>query len=236
MLGLPQVVALGGLNMRRMMGVIKNRHGTYNAHVKVPLRLQQAVAALLGRSQPLKNLKKSLGTKDLREANIRAKPVLMGFDRVLAQAEELDKERPLRTSLAQAEIDRLAEYHFASALRYDDEERREGMGGDDLVASIARQLTEAGIELEMPLPLGARREYGLSDREVAKRNADLAFMLPIMKEALARGDISKVSEYLQELLAVFQVNLDPKSEAYRKLGMAVLKAEVDVIRRAILTP
>jgi integrase len=229
MLGLPQVVALGGLNMRRMMGVVKNRHGTYNAHVKVPVRLQQAVAALLGRSQPLKNLKKSLGTKDLREANIRAKPVLMAFDRVLAQAEELNKERPLRTSLAQAEIDRLAEYYFASALQHDDEERREGTGTDELVASVARQLTQAGIEFEMPLPLGARREYGLSDREVAKRNADLAFMLPIMKEALARGDISKVSEHLQELLAVFQVNLDPKSEAYRKLGMAVLKADVEAL-------
>ena len=87
MLGLPQVVALGGLTMRRMMGVIKNRHGTYYAQVKVPVPLREATATVLGLSKPrLHWLKKSLGTKDQREAHIRAKPVLMGFDRVLADA------------------------------------------------------------------------------------------------------------------------------------------------------
>ena len=129
---------------------------------------------MLGLSQPRKKwLKKSLGTKDQKEAHIRAKPVLMGFDRVLAQASELIKQRPLRASLAQAEIERVAEYHFAVTLADDEDERREGTGSDELVASIARQLTHAGVEFEMPFPLGARREYGLSDREVAKRNADL---------------------------------------------------------------
>jgi hypothetical protein len=127
MLGLPQVVALGGLNMRRMMGVIKNRHGTYYAQVKVPVRLQEAAARMLGLSQPRKKwLKKSLGTKDQKQAHIRAKPVLMGFDRVLAEASDLLKQRPLRTSLALAEIDRVAEYHFAKTLADDEEERREG--------------------------------------------------------------------------------------------------------------
>jgi hypothetical protein len=58
-------------------------------------------------------LKKSLGTKDLREANIRAKPVLMEFDRTLARAEALIAERPVRASLAPAEIARMAELHYA---------------------------------------------------------------------------------------------------------------------------
>ena len=108
-----------------MMGVIKNRHGTYYAQVKVPARLQQATANVLGLSKPdLKWLKKSLGTKDQREAHIRAKPVLMGFDRMLADAEALLKTRPVRTAIAQAEIDRIAEYHFATTLAQDEEERR----------------------------------------------------------------------------------------------------------------
>jgi hypothetical protein len=34
---------------------------------------------------------------------------------------------------------------------------------------------------------------------------------------LARGDIAVISEELDELLYAFQVNLDRKSEAYRKL-------------------
>ena len=216
--------------MRRMMGVIKNRHGTYYAQVKVPARLQQATATVLGLSKPdLKWLKKSLGTKDQREAHIRAKPVLMGFDRMLADAEALLKTRPVRTAIAQAEIDRIAEYHFATTLAQDEEERREGTGSDEVVESIARQLTGAGIDFEMPIPLSPRATYGLSDREVAKRQADLNFILPIMQGALARGDLTKVQEHLQELLAVFQINLDPQSEAYRKLGMAILRADVEAL-------
>jgi integrase len=217
--------------MRRMMGVIKNRHGTYYAQVKVPARLQQATADVLGLSEPnlKKWLKKSLGTKDQREAHIRAKPVLMGFDRVLADAEALLKTRPVRTAIAQAEIDRIAEYHFATTLAQDEEERREGTGSDEVVESIARQLTGAGIDFEMPIPLSPRATYGLSDREVAKRQADLNFILPIMQGALARGDLTKAQEHLQELLAVFQINLDPQSEAYRKLGMAILRANVEAL-------
>jgi integrase len=217
--------------MRRMMGVIKDRHGTYYARRKVPDVLQEATASVLGVSKSRQVwLKKSLGTKDLKTANVRAKPVEMAFDRTLADAAALIKERPLRTTLAQTEIDRIAEYHFATTLAYDEEERREGTGNEELVASIAQQLTANGVEFDMPFPLAARPPYGLSDREVAKRRADLAWLLPIMQEALARGDISKVSEHLQELLHVFQISLDPKSEAYRKLGMAVLQADVTALR------
>jgi hypothetical protein len=41
-------------------------------------------------------LKKSLGTKDLHRANILAKPVLAEFDRIIAKAEALVADRPLR--------------------------------------------------------------------------------------------------------------------------------------------
>jgi hypothetical protein len=84
-----------------MMGVVKNRHGTYNAQKKVPERLQEALASVLGTSKRRQKwLKKSLGTKDQREAHIRAKPVLMSFDRLLADAAALMKKRPLQTTLA----------------------------------------------------------------------------------------------------------------------------------------
>ena len=51
-------------------------------------------------------------------------------------------------------------------------------------------------------------------------------MLPIMRAALSRGDIGKISEVLAELLDRFHLNLDPNSAAYRKLGLAVLRAYV----------
>ena len=70
--------------MRALMGTMKDRHGTYYARVKVPIRLQAAVACELGNGKERQSfLKKSLGTKDGKEACVRAKPVLAGFDQIL---------------------------------------------------------------------------------------------------------------------------------------------------------
>src|SRR5580700_11155801 len=101
--------------MRVLMGVIKDRNGTYYAQQKVPERLQKAVALVLGNDKPRQAyLKKSLGTKDLKTANRVAKPVQTGFDEVLQQAEALlrTSDAPLvpRTALTEAEIKRMAHY------------------------------------------------------------------------------------------------------------------------------
>jgi hypothetical protein len=61
-------------------------------------------------------LKRSLRTKDPREANIKAKPVLMEFDRVLAKAASFLRDVPLRTQLSEREIERMAAYQFAFML------------------------------------------------------------------------------------------------------------------------
>jgi len=85
--------------MRVLMGLIKNEHGVYCARKKVPAQLQEAVAALLGGNKHKQTwLQKSLGTKELREANVRAKPVLMEFDAILARAGDTLKQQPLRAS------------------------------------------------------------------------------------------------------------------------------------------
>jgi hypothetical protein len=55
---------------------------------KLPEDLQIAVARLLKNGKPKQVfLKKSLGTKDLRQANITIKPVLIQFDRIIRDAE-----------------------------------------------------------------------------------------------------------------------------------------------------
>src|ERR1700681_3715344 len=104
--------------MRRvLMGVIKDRHATYHAQLKVPERLQVAVAQVrgLGRDKQV-NLKASLGTKDIKTANIRAKFVLAGFDRIIRDATALTARpltaQPKRTSLNSAEIARMADALF----------------------------------------------------------------------------------------------------------------------------
>jgi len=114
--------------MRALMGLIKDRHGTYYAQKKVPERLQAAVARnrKLGRPR-LVFLKVSLGTKSLKEANVRAKLVLGDFDRTLREAEALLAQSkqitPLRTTLNDAEIKRMAEYVYAKTLAWDERVR-----------------------------------------------------------------------------------------------------------------
>src|SRR5215475_3794570 len=100
--------------MRAMSGVSKNRHGVYYVRKKVPKQLEQATAEVLGNDKPRQVfLKRSLDTKDLREANIRAKPVLIEFDWTLAQAEALTVQRPMRTTLGKREIDQITSYFYA---------------------------------------------------------------------------------------------------------------------------
>ena len=213
------------------MGLIKDRHGTYCARKKVPVRLQAAVARVLDQGKDSQSfLKKSLGTKDLKEANIRAKPVLAGFDRVLGEAEQLLAARPVRNSLSATEIKRLAEIYYASMLDNDETARREGTGSEPLFQSIAAQLAAAGIEPKTPFSIGALPEAGLSAREVYKRAEHLEYELGVTTAALARGDITVIREELAELLDVYQISLDPKCEDYRRLAMAVLSAHVKALK------
>ena len=148
--------------MRALMGLIKDRHGTYYAQQKVPERLQAAVARVLDKGKAKQvYLKKSLGTKDLKAANVAAKHVLAGFDRTLGQAETLLKARPVLTALAPAQIKRIAESYYASVLESDEEDRREGTGSEGVFQAVAKQLTAAGVEFRTPFSVGPLPEAGL---------------------------------------------------------------------------
>jgi hypothetical protein len=118
----------------------------------VPKRLEEATATILGVGKRRQSwLKKSLGTKDLRQAKLRAKPVLMEFDGVLKRAEELLKTEPIRTSLTRIEIARMAEFHYASLLGIDEMARRD-----------ARQIADDSQDVSSAVDTPA---YGLTDAE-----------------------------------------------------------------------
>ena len=175
------------------MGVLKSKHGVYYVRKKVPAKLEQAVSTVLGvpRSR-VSWLKRSLRTKDLREANIRAKPVLMEFDRILASAAGLLQDAPLRTDLSEVEIERIADYQYASMLEEDEEVRRDGTGSEELFQNITKQLREAGVPSRSAFRSGTRPAFGLSDREMGKIEESIDGPLALAKAALARGDISFV--------------------------------------------
>jgi integrase len=212
------------------MGLIKDRHGTYYARHKVPERLQAVVARILDNGKARQVwLKKSLGTKVVAQANVRAKPVQMEFDRILAQAEAKLKKHPLRTSLSDIEIKRIADFFYAHELAGDDELRMDGRGDDPMYASIHEQLTEAGIEFDTrydPKSLTLEPGRGLSPRMMEKIREDTEFVLAATQDSLARGDIKHIRYEVNELLKVFQINLDPSCEGYRKLARAIQVAFV----------
>ncbi|WP_343208230.1 site-specific integrase [Bradyrhizobium sp. Ai1a-2] len=222
--------------MRVSMGIIKDRHGTYYVQQRVPAHLQAAVASILDADEPRRVfLKKSLGTKNLKEAKAAAPHVLTDFNRIIAEAEALLKEQPVVTALTDTQIKRMAESYYATMLADDEEERREGTGSEPVFQGVAKQLDTAGVEYDTPFAVGVLPEAGLSDREIFKRAELLEYQLPMVSAALARGDITVMREELDELLYAFQCNLDRKSAAYRRLGMAVLAAHVrglkDIERR-----
>src|SRR5712691_7822833 len=217
--------------MRALMGLIKDRHGTYYAQRRVPDLLQEAVARVLNSDKPKRVfLKKSLGTKVLKAANVAATHVLADFDRTLASAEALLKERPSVALITEAQIKRMAESYYASVLQSDEEEPQEGTGSEPLFQSIAQQLTAAEVGFSTPFKIGVAPEAGLSDREVFKREHALSETLPDARSALAKGDITHVRLDVDELLEAFQLNLDRKSLSYRQLGMAVLRARVKALQ------
>jgi uncharacterized protein DUF6538 len=117
---------------------------------KKPVGLQAAVARVLdNRKGVQKHLKRSLGTKDLREANIRAKPVLAEFDRIIGRAKALIAANSgptiKRTSLNDTEIARMAEHIYAKALAWDERVR---FGGHDEMVRMppSHRIAEAGFK------------------------------------------------------------------------------------------
>jgi integrase len=218
--------------MRRLMGVIKDRHGTYYAQQRVPERLQKAVARVLGTGRSKQVfLKRSLGTKVLKDANVRAKLVLSDFDRIIRDAEAVEKSKPpTRTKLSDAEISRVAEYVYAKELGWD-QRVREG-GRDELkrmLNSARKQAKEDGEDPDEIQPWWQYNElptYGLSAAQLASNREEVQEELRSMREALALSDITAVQDQLADGLDAFGINLDPSSPYYPNVGAVVLRAYV----------
>jgi hypothetical protein len=107
--------------MRVGMGLIKNEHGVFHVRRKVPKALEVATARAMGvPKERVSWLKETLGTKDEKQAKVLAKPVMMKFDRILAQAEALLVEHPVRTELTEVEIKQIADYFYAHEVGADE--------------------------------------------------------------------------------------------------------------------
>jgi hypothetical protein len=211
--------------MRALMGLIKDRHGTWCAQQKVPSRLQVAVARALGNGKPKQvYLKRSLGTKDLRDANIRAKPVLAGFDRIIrdagAIAEQPSVKPQARSSLNETEIRLMAEYVYATTLAWDERWR---VGGREELkrteAELRELLKEEGRELgAVAYPYHTLPPHGWSTAQLADSREQLEDALRTMRDELALGNVSAVEDHVLEALDAFGIDLAQDSVSRPLLG------------------
>jgi hypothetical protein len=215
------------------MGLIRDRNGTWCVQRKVPERLQIAVARVLnsGKSRQV-HLKKSLGTKDLKAANIRATSVIASFDRTIASAMVVAAQAtapPLqRQSLNGAEIARMAEALYGKLLAADEAFR---FGGRVSVADGVEWIRRnENADFELPYPIESVREYGWKPEQLAQQKENLVHELATMQEALALGDITAVVDDVALLLSDFQISLDRKSASYRELATLALQAYVRALQ------
>ena len=220
--------------MHTMPYLIQNSACVWCVQRKVPERLQAAVARILGSKKPTQvYLKKSLATKDRREATRRAPRALADIDRTLREAEALVK-RPtpkaaLRANLSDTEIKRMAEYVYATTLAWDERTR---YGRDELKRMEAEHLRLEGRPLSGPWAFSYETlpEHGLSPAQLAQNREQLAEDLKDMRDYLALSDISAVEEQITDALDAFQIELDRRSGAYAKLGIEVLRAYVRALK------
>jgi integrase len=219
---------------RVLMGLIQDRHGTYYARKKVPVHLQAAVARVLGskrRSQVF--LKKSLGTKEPKAANVRGKLVLAEFDRTLSEAAALLKPLAVATrqSLNATEIARMAEYVFAKQLAWDERFR---VGGREelkrLEVEVQQQSDQGHGSEPWAFPYETLPLHGLSVDQLRYRRVLDEESLQLMREALALGDIGAVEADVADALVAFGINLASGSPSYPALGIAVLRACVRALQ------
>jgi hypothetical protein len=150
-------------------------------------------------------VKESLRTKDKKQAAVRAKPVMMKFDRILAQADATLVEHPVRTELTEAEIKQIAEYFYAHELGADEELREEGIGSARGSRMSTGSLPRPGQSSIVRSRWEPARS-GLSARMMHKIEEDVAIVLPAAKQALARGSIDFI--WLDTLLQVFRIDVD----------------------------
>lgn len=210
--------------MHSMPYLIKNPAGTWCVQRKVPEKLQAAVARILGGKRPTQAyLKKSLATKDRREATRRAPHALADIERTLREAAAVTQVKPksaVRTTLTDTEIKRMAEYVYANALALDERFR---FGGRDELERIRSDIIRLQGYVDPPrTPLHQWPKRGVPRHVYEENKAELVDTLRSLREAAAMGDISAVQDQVLEATSAFNIELDEHSPAYIKLGTACL--------------
>ncbi len=217
---------------------LMKRGAVYWFRAKVP-------ANLLSYYAPKREITFSLKTKDFKAAVERLRVESVRLDQEFAVATAKLQAAP-RNTISDTEIERLAALHYQMRLEEDDEFRAFGSGDQKVLRGVELQ---AGDRASSPwTPEQITAEFGLSDREFQKALEATESVLEEQRLRLGRADTSLVLDLVDDLLDQNAIKLAPKSPEYRKLSLAVLKADVraleaivarnhgQVIETPVLTP
>ena len=194
------------------------RRGTvYWFRAKVPVDLQNHYA-------PKKEITFSLRTRDPREALEKVRLEGVRLDQEFAAARRKLKAKP-SSVISEAEVQRLGALWLHRLLQEDEELRFHGFGDEELFAAAHDEVIKAGGQAAWTKDENTTR-FGLPDRGLAKLTETQEIVAPAMREALARGDVSIVEWEVNDLLEQHGLNLDPSSQAWHRVAVAVLKAWV----------
>lgn len=196
---------------------LTRRGAVYWFRAKVPVDLRDDYA-------PKREITYSLRTKNPREALEKVRIESVKLDQEFNRLRRLKAAQP-QDSLSEAEIERLAAIYLNRLLTEDDELRLEGAADEDLFERNAQEVATAGAIVGFSAN-EARRSRGMSDREFTKIDETVSILADGMKTALARGDTSPIEDEVDDLLEVNGLKLDQRSEGYRKLALAILRATV----------
>ena len=84
--------------------------------------------------------------------------------------------------------------------------------------------------LSLRAPTRSRKPPRASPTDDAQ---DASTVLSAVRQALARGNVEFIRYELNELLQLFRINLDPRCPDYRKLALAVMRAEVRALENVL---
>lgn len=193
------------------------RGTVYYFRAKVPVDLLEDYS-------PKREICFSLRTRDPREALEKVRIESVRLDQEFAAQRRKLAAQPLST-ISDAEADRLGALHLHRLLYEDEELRFQGTGDAEVFAAVHTQVMDAGGTSNWE-DGEAHARYGISPRGFDQLEETQHWTGEMLREALARGDISVVEDEVDDLLEVNGLSLKTGSEPYRKVAVAVLKASV----------
>lgn len=190
----------------------------YYARVAVPVDLQTRMGPP---GKPKKELWKSLGTPDAKEARRIAGPILTEWESMFSAFRH-------KRELTEAELQAAIWRRYVEIITTDEKYRQSVPTDDDLNLiwqHLEKEFGEYSIDAYRVLEL-IRDDFDNNQRERAVRLAQL-------KTEAARGETKLIADAVRQVIEDRQFGVDVGSPAYRKLAHGLQRAELEGLTRTV---